>query len=302
MQNPIFSRLKLASILVLTTLICLSSIATAQAPLSLKRLKVSLWPEYDQPSLLVMYQGELADNVSLPARIKFQFPSAARLSSTSSINTQGKFEYTKEWNSRQTTNVSTATTQLEYTVYYPRFQFEVYYPIDTSKPERSLSYTITNILPVSDFTVEIQKPLKAKDMKIEPASQSSSGDERGFKYSNYSLGSVKAGSQYTYKISYQKATNVPSVSEQPGVVTTTERHNAWIIVVLFSLIVIAPLVIYFLVASKRTSPQSSGKFPAKSKVRKGKSGAKAKKFCSSCGEILRPGAKFCSACGAKQKS
>jgi len=53
--------------------------AHAQTPEHLAFLKISIWPEFDQPSVLVMYDGVLADTSNLPRAISVLIPADAQL-------------------------------------------------------------------------------------------------------------------------------------------------------------------------------------------------------------------------------
>jgi hypothetical protein len=65
-------------ICLLVVLLCLPALSShAQEPVSLSTFNVALWPEYDQPTLLVIYKGQIAPQVSLPAEITFRIPSQA---------------------------------------------------------------------------------------------------------------------------------------------------------------------------------------------------------------------------------
>ena len=48
--------------------------AFAQDPNRLSQLKISVWPEYDQPAVLVMLDGTLADVTNLPRQVAVLIP------------------------------------------------------------------------------------------------------------------------------------------------------------------------------------------------------------------------------------
>ena len=53
--------------------------AQAQNPIKLSTLQVQLWPEYDQPSMLVIYDFKLPEDVKLPVSVSMSFPKEAHL-------------------------------------------------------------------------------------------------------------------------------------------------------------------------------------------------------------------------------
>ena len=53
--------------------------AGAQESTSLESLAIDLWPEYDRPSMLVIYKAVLSPEVTLPTEITFRIPVEAGL-------------------------------------------------------------------------------------------------------------------------------------------------------------------------------------------------------------------------------
>lgn len=51
--------------------------AFAQGNLTLSSVEVDLWPEYDQPAVLVIYRVVLPASVVLPADLTLRIPAAA---------------------------------------------------------------------------------------------------------------------------------------------------------------------------------------------------------------------------------
>ena len=55
-------------------LLPLKVIAQAQEEINLSTVKVDLWPEFDQPQMLVIYHVALAADTSLPAQVTLRIP------------------------------------------------------------------------------------------------------------------------------------------------------------------------------------------------------------------------------------
>ena len=64
-------------IFLLLGLIFLVPVAQAQGVLRLAELEVDLWPEYDNPGVLVIYKAKLPADVSLPVNVSLKIPAAA---------------------------------------------------------------------------------------------------------------------------------------------------------------------------------------------------------------------------------
>ena len=64
---------KIVLVILITLFIFAPAIKAQESP-SLETLVIDLWPEYDQPSMLVIYKAELSPEVNLPAEITFRIP------------------------------------------------------------------------------------------------------------------------------------------------------------------------------------------------------------------------------------
>jgi len=53
--------------------LALAATAMAQSP-AIDNLVVQLWPEYDRPETLIIYQGQLVADASLPTTLTFEIP------------------------------------------------------------------------------------------------------------------------------------------------------------------------------------------------------------------------------------
>src|SRR5512138_2912308 len=79
----------LAVLLFLGIVVGFPSAARAQSPIKLSRLQVQLWPEYDQSSMLVIYDFQLPDSVKLPVSVSLNFPKDAHLVAVASLAADG---------------------------------------------------------------------------------------------------------------------------------------------------------------------------------------------------------------------
>ena len=61
----------------------------AQTPIKLSSLQVQLWPEYDQPSMLVIYDLKLPDDTRLPISLTLRLPKDANLVAVASQAADG---------------------------------------------------------------------------------------------------------------------------------------------------------------------------------------------------------------------
>ena len=52
--------------------------AYAQSPAGLADLEIALWPEYDQPQVLVIYRAQLEQDTLLPAAVSLGLPAGVQ--------------------------------------------------------------------------------------------------------------------------------------------------------------------------------------------------------------------------------
>ncbi len=79
--------------LMLTLLILLMFVpvpAQAQSVIHLSSVSVDIWPEYDQPAVLMIYQITLASDTTLPASLSLRIPSGVEINAVAVVDpTQG---------------------------------------------------------------------------------------------------------------------------------------------------------------------------------------------------------------------
>ena len=290
-----FFPILLVVLLAVSTIVLPKKVMAQDEGLELENLKVSVWPEYDQPSsALVIFQGEVKESTKLPATVKFIFPKRARLSSTSSVDSKNQFQYDKEWNSRKLSEKGDLV-ELTYSIYYPRFQFEIYDPISTEQSQRDYSYPLKLALTVKNLEVEVQQPLKSSKFELRPPTSDTTTDKEGFKHFKYNLGAVTPDKEFDVILKYVRSDSKPSVGEGPQTVDTTSgktKTNPWIAAVIILALLAIPATVYFISLNQRKKPVGA-------KTAKKKAPAKGANFCPNCGAKLPAGAQFCPSCGHK---
>lgn len=261
-------------------------IALADNISKLKELAVSYWPEYDKPSVLIIYRGKLPDNVRLPARVKLFVPKETVISSTAEVDENGQFQYDYAWPTHSVVS-SFNYKELSFETRYPTFQAEVYWQTISSSPTRSFNLQLKTPVAVENLNVEIQEPLKATNFKLEPQAAEVSNDGT-FNYHRYSFGSQPAEKELIFKVAYEKSTNEPSLDNQLPATSVNDVSNRstlslWIFIGL-SLIITA-IVASFFRLRYASAPLSKEKAV----------------FCSQCGQRLEKKDKFCINCGRPVK-
>ena len=159
----------LALALALVTLIAAGAASPARAEdaVRIKTLQVSVWPEYDDPGVLVMYLGELAPGTAIPHEIKFRLPPKAVINSACSVDSDGKHTNEQYDFQAQSDGFSLLTYKLTQT----KFHMEYYYNPLPAQVEKSFTYQFNTLYPVDTMDMDIQQPSRIVAMSFcEPRS------------------------------------------------------------------------------------------------------------------------------------
>jgi hypothetical protein len=194
-------RLALTISLIVLTAAVATLQGTAQGQTRLSAVQVSIWPEYDKPSALVIYRLGLEPGTPLPAMITLLIPSSVGeptavawtspdgqlLSATYSIDNQG------EWTA-VTFESQSLNAQLEY-----------YADLSRDGAQRSFTFTWPGGVEVGDLSFEVQQPLGATPVQITPAPSQQHQGPDGMLYYEGDLGATAASDLAMVTLSYSKS-------------------------------------------------------------------------------------------------
>ncbi len=175
----------------------------------IQRLSVSIWPEYDDPRVLVILRGELSPESQVPTRLRLPMPKGAELLGAGMISPQN--ELLNHPHERLEGEVADT---LELTLPVRRFFAEWYYnPFGERKPERQFTYPFPLPYAVAQLNVDILQPDAATDFRVTPSPMREEVDHRGGKHHLFSYRDLKPESAQTFEVAYVKATDEPSVAK-----------------------------------------------------------------------------------------
>ena len=260
--------------------------ADAQEDISLASLTIQVWPEYDQPSALVFYIGHVAEGTELPAVLRFQLPPGADLNATAYID-------------KQSGSLLTASSEVQndiVTVNSPNGSFHIEFydaSLKVDGTQRTYSLVWQGDYPVTQLTLNVEQPVGAHDMIVEPAGGSWGIDNHGLQAYVASPGGLQAGQLMTLSVSYTKTGNTLTIdslsslsSDESSSTTTTPANNTGQIVGLTILIAVLVIVIggvmFYFLRRGRSARRKTGK-----------------RFCTQCGHAIGTGDRFCRHCGTK---
>ena len=157
----------IAAVMVLTLpLLTIGSIPAyaLNEPESYSNVKLWIYPEYDDPRLLVMLEGQI-EGTEPPAEVQFLVPSAAEMYSAGSMDTQGN--YSGGPPARKPSSIP-GWDEISYQVTTDTFRVEYYDPIIFGNPEKTISYMFRTLYPMSEMEIIVQEPTGATDFTVSP--------------------------------------------------------------------------------------------------------------------------------------
>ncbi len=311
-------------ILALAFLIPGPVLAQDTQPVSVTDVRVDIWPEYDKPSVLVIYNVTLASTVTFPVTLSLRIPAAAgkpfAVAWESPDNTLYDIQYDLqtqgEWN---TITFSTPSPNVRLEYYDPSLQKD--------GTKRDFTFRWPGDYTVDNLSLQIQQPVNATGMTFTPDAGSGRIAEDGLTYYTLVAGKVPAGTTFELAMSYTKADDLltspnqfqPAQANQPVNNSTAGRVTLgqmlpWILGSLGLLLIAGGLFWYWRSgmvrkpssasrprhASSRagsTRPSPAPRAPAAAAITADEESS----FCQHCGKKAGPGDVFCRACGTRLK-
>jgi hypothetical protein len=301
-------------IIALFSLLIVTSIQ-AQLPADrIETLIVDLWPDYDEPSVLVLLTGTLPQDTPLPATVTIPLPDNVQLHAIARITTDNRMiddlVYTTE------------NDMLTFTTPDPRFRVEYYAPYESTGSNHAYSFDWLADLRVESIIAAVQQPSSALSMNVTPENANIVADNTdGFTYYTFPPQAIPAGEPFTIAFDYTMSNppvlsvdNLPATGTvsntdtNPTSPTTSSSSNSfmlgsinWVLVVAVLGVVLTAVLITWQVATRKTQPASKSRKPhPKRDTAAPKSTGKAR-FCHQCGNALTAQDKFCRKCGTAVK-
>jgi hypothetical protein len=287
-------------ILVLVGIFAIPFSARAQNPIKLSSLQVQLRPEYDQPSVLVIYDFKLPDGTILPVNVSISIPKDANLNAVASQTSDGKYINTDYIGPSVNGDSQVVTLQIQSQAVY---HLEYYEPLTKSGKLRAYTYLWPGNYAVDDLNVSIQIPVDTNNIITDPimkATQNADGTDILIK----DFGPMPEGQQFVLQINYSKTSDKLTVSSQnvqPSQPLNSNTPGRLILAnylpYVFGLLGVALIVgggVFFWQSSRGRKPngQKRSRHP-------GRNEPESEFYCSQCGTRARLGDRFCRVCGAK---
>ena len=285
-------------------LLMLPSTAAAQATTQADSARVSLWPEYDRSDVLVIYRVVLPSSTELPARVRLLIPpDAPDLIAAAFRSASGEL-----LNASFTQTDGDQADQVDIEVEGTELQIEFYLPLPITGDQRRFSFTWPGGLAAENFAYEVQQPLGATNMVVQPAASSRTTDSLGLTYHLVDLGAQAAADHPEVAFTYDKATSQLSTEAlaPPGSLATPAPASGapldirgslpWIFLVAGAGLIAAG-VIYFLRTRSLADPPRARHRVSRSQPTERDRVDASPVFCHNCGTQATSSDRFCRQCG-----
>lgn len=292
---------RIVALILFLTLLFSFQPARAQGTPSLDSVDVSIWPEYDQPSVLVIYYIVVSDTTSLPTTMTFRIPASAEKPAVVAIGeTLGSVS---DQNIRYSLQPDGKWIKINIEVTGPAIQLEYYDSSLTKNGEqREFAYTWPGDYAVQTFHVELQQPYDASGMQTEPQLPDVIS-RNNLTYYSGNFGPFEEDANYRLSFSYDKKSDALSKSLMPvdapvvdadttGRVSLT-TYLPWLIAGVGVLLITGGLYYYFR-GQPRVKPSSRRRHDASAEPSEGGT-----RYCPQCGTRARSGDRFCRTCGTR---
>ncbi|MEM7112978.1 MAG: zinc ribbon domain-containing protein [Chloroflexota bacterium] len=258
-------------------------------------LGVELWPDYDQPAVLVLLTGTLPPDTSLPAAVTLPLPASSQLNAVARITADGIMVDDIDF-SQQADSVRFITPDLQ-------FRVEYYVPYVSEENGRSYTFSWQSSLAVAQLTTTIQQPAAATNLTISPTAVNvNNARSDGLAYHNLPTVDVPANTPYTVVIQYsmseprlsvelfETASGPPAAVPTPA--STTPSLNTYFILAIVSGVFVIGYVGWHMFQRQAKHSRRGRTRPIKPQKAR---------FCHQCGQKASGKDKFCRSCGEKLK-
>ena len=293
-------------ILVIILFVCFPVSAQAQQVVSFSEAEVDLWPEFDQPSVLVIYRLKISSSVTLPVDLKLRIPATSGAPNAVAASLPDglvNIPYSRE--------VSGDWTVLSFQATTADLQIEYYDPgLVKSGSARHFVYSWLGDYAVDSLTMQVQQPVGAKDMLISPSLGSGQTAPDGLIYYTSTIGSLKAGQGFSISVDYLKDDDTLSAQSIPiapsGPLNQVSSGSATLLSILPWILGAVGILLlggggYWYWQSGRNKgvdkPFRPRHKPAEQVTNGVPEGAEI--YCHQCGKRASTGDRFCRACGTQ---
>ncbi len=285
----------------LLALLTISFPASAQGGVTLDNVTIQLWPEFDQPAMLVILNAQLAPTVALPVELTFQLPGdvdkpyVVAVGPTAQTVSDQQVEFTYQKNG-DWLEVAVNTD-------YPAIQIEYYDPgLSIKDDNRSFTFLWPGNYAVDTFNVSLRAPVDTTQVTTDPQMRDVTPAGSKQTFLEWGTSNLEAGDEVPIQVMYTKTTDRLSVSDQPletGIVDefaqgriSLSNYLPYILAGLGILLILTGGLYFWQYSKGRSRPRL--RHPVREEEPIG-----GDVYCHQCGKRAQAGDRFCRTCGTR---
>jgi hypothetical protein len=292
------------TILLVVAILCLglaaAGPAAAQASPVIQDLVIQIWPEYDQPAALVIYDFRVAQE-SLPATIKIRVPQNGDIFAVAKSTSQGLMNEPYEPPVLEG-EYDVLTLNISEAVFY---RVEYYAPLERNGIMRLYRLNWPGDYAVGTLQVLVQKAVGARNLQTLPALSELPGPD-GFIYAQGEFKDLPAGEAFNLTLQYEKDDERLSAADQPpaampgieqaqGSTMSLTQALPYLAGGLGLILVVGSLFLYWQSGRNRQARREAPRKRHTVATRQ----PDGQVYCSQCGKRAADSDRFCRDCGAR---
>lgn len=285
-------------ILLLFALLTLPVPTNAQGQLALDTVTVQLWPEFDQPAMLVIYDFTLSKGTSLPVDVTLRIPTDATLIAVAYAPTGNLLNvpYQEPYEEGDwqvvTLTVDTAAP----------YHIEYYAPLTRLNAQRDYVYLWPGEYAVGSFNVNIKVPVDTTEITTDPQMRKVALEGSAQTSLEWGTTELEAGQQLPIKLTYTRTSDQLSVSNQPletGAVdestqgrVSLSNYLPYILGGLGILLIVGGGIYFWQTSQGKPTPRKRHRSRDEDRDSEDI-------YCHQCGKRAQAGDRFCRTCGTR---
>ncbi len=282
----------------------------AQEAIIIEDLEVELWPEYDQPSMLVIYRVTINTQVSFPTDVKLRIP--ARVGQPLAVAIQDMDGALL--NAPYEQSIAGDWAIITVTASMPEIHLEYYdNSLEFEGAQRQFNFSWLSDYPVESFAVDVQQPVGATNLVTSPVADRANPASDGLTYHTIEMGGLLVNAPVSVGISYEKESDDLSFQglqvqpSAPITPTTSGRGDImtylpWLVGGLGIALLVGGGVWYWRTGQADPQPRKRSRGQRGKTSRKPATAAEGNVYCHQCGKRAGGTDRFCRSCGTKLRA
>ena len=191
-------------------------------------MRVAIWPEYDDPGVLVIYDGRFEEASKYPIKTSFLVPTGSIINDACSLSHKGQ-----HFCQLYKTTKKGQYDEVNLLLPYPNFYLSFHTPHLAKTEKKAFDYRVKANYPIKTMEVDVQQPLRSTEFNVSPAKNMAISQKnaiatnvKGFNHFTYTLDNVSKSQENVFAIGYIKKDPKPSVDIKYSRMTEPKVWNS----------------------------------------------------------------------------